>query len=148
MRTCLVVQRLRIRLAMQGTWVQSLVQEDSTSCRATKPPYHHYWANAPQLLKFRGLGPVLHKRQATAMRSLCTARKSRPCSPQLKKAYMQQWRPSTAKNKELILESIEKKKQNPNNPIFKRAEELNRYFSKEERHTKWSTGTWKCAQHN
>ena len=28
--TSLVVQWLRIRLLMQGTWVQSLVQEDST----------------------------------------------------------------------------------------------------------------------
>ena len=36
----LVVQWLRIHLPMQGTQVQSLVQEDSTCCRATKPMYH------------------------------------------------------------------------------------------------------------
>ena len=36
----LVVQWLRICLPMQGTQVQSLVQEDSTCCKATKyvPP--------------------------------------------------------------------------------------------------------------
>ena len=33
--TSLVVQWLRIRLAMQGTWVQALVREDPTCCRAT-----------------------------------------------------------------------------------------------------------------
>ena len=39
---CLVVQWLRIRLAMQGTLVRSLVQEDLTCCRTAK--------TAPQLL--------------------------------------------------------------------------------------------------
>ena len=33
----LVVQWLRIRLPMQGMWVQSLVQEDSSCHKATKP---------------------------------------------------------------------------------------------------------------
>ena len=61
--TSLVAQWLRIRLPMQGTQVQSLVQEDPTCCRATKllchnywacalePASHNYWAHAPQLLK-------------------------------------------------------------------------------------------------
>ena len=40
----LVVQWLRIRLPMQGTQVQSLVQEDPTCCEATKPMHHNYWA--------------------------------------------------------------------------------------------------------
>ena len=35
--TSLVVQWLRIHLPMQGSWVPSLVEEDSTCCRATKP---------------------------------------------------------------------------------------------------------------
>ena len=35
-RTSFVVQWLRICLPMQRTWVQSLVQGDSTRCRATK----------------------------------------------------------------------------------------------------------------
>ena len=38
----LVVQWLRIRLPMQGTWVQSLVQEDPTCRGATKPVHHNY----------------------------------------------------------------------------------------------------------
>ena len=42
MGTPLVVQWLGIRLPMQGTWVQSLVLEDSTCCRATKPMCHNY----------------------------------------------------------------------------------------------------------
>ena len=61
--TSLVAQWLRICLSMQGTWVQSLVWEDPTCRRATKPKRHNYWASAlepashnywahvPQLLK-------------------------------------------------------------------------------------------------
>ena len=40
--TSLVVQRIRICLAMQETWVQSLVLDDSTCHRATKPTGHNY----------------------------------------------------------------------------------------------------------
>ena len=40
--TSLVVQRLRIRLPMQGTRVQALVWEDLTCHRATKPVRHNY----------------------------------------------------------------------------------------------------------
>ena len=40
-RTSLVVQWLRICLAVKGTPVQSLVQEDSTCRRATRPVLHH-----------------------------------------------------------------------------------------------------------
>ena len=29
---------------MKGTQIQSLVQEDSTRSRATKPEYHNYWS--------------------------------------------------------------------------------------------------------
>ena len=41
-RTSLVAQWLRIRLPMQGTRVRSLVQEDPTCRRATKPVHHNY----------------------------------------------------------------------------------------------------------
>ena len=44
--TSLVAQWLRIRLPMQGTWVWSLVWEDPTCRRATKPVRHEYWACA------------------------------------------------------------------------------------------------------
>ena len=42
MGTSLVAQWLRICLPMQGTWVQSLVQEDPTYHRAAKPARHNY----------------------------------------------------------------------------------------------------------
>ena len=42
MRTYLVVQWLRIRLPMQGTWVRALVREDPTCRGATKPMRHNY----------------------------------------------------------------------------------------------------------
>ena len=48
-RISLVVQWIRIHLAVQGTWIQSLVQEDSTCSRATKPRSHNFWACSPQL---------------------------------------------------------------------------------------------------
>ena len=38
----LVVQWLRIRLPMQGTWVQSLAREDPACRGATKPVRHNY----------------------------------------------------------------------------------------------------------
>ena len=44
----LIAQWLRIHLPMQGTWFWSLVWEDSTSCRATKPICHNYWAWAQE----------------------------------------------------------------------------------------------------
>ena len=39
-----MVQWLRIHLPVQGTWVQSLVQEDSMCCRVTKLMLHNYWS--------------------------------------------------------------------------------------------------------
>ena len=41
-RASLVVQWLRIRLPMQGTWVRALVREDLTCRGATKPVHHNY----------------------------------------------------------------------------------------------------------
>ena len=43
-RTSLVAQWLGVRLPMQGTQVRSLVQEDPTCRRATKPMNHNYWS--------------------------------------------------------------------------------------------------------
>ena len=45
-RTSLVAQWLRICLPMQGTRIQSLVWEDPTGRRATKPGCHDYWVCA------------------------------------------------------------------------------------------------------
>ena len=40
--TSLMVQWLRIFLPVHGTWVQFLVGEDPTCCRATKPVCHNF----------------------------------------------------------------------------------------------------------
>ena len=45
---CLAVQFLRTHLPVQGTWVQSLVWDDSTCLGTTKP--QNYWAHAPEPL--------------------------------------------------------------------------------------------------
>ena len=100
----LVVQWLRIHLPMQGTRVWSLVQEDPTCCGATKPVHHNYWVCALEHASHNYWSLCAQSlcsttREATAMRSPHTARKSSPHSPQLEKARMQQWRPNTAKNK-------------------------------------------------
>ena len=38
-------------LPVQWTWVPSLVWDDSTCCKASKPESHNYWAHVPQPLK-------------------------------------------------------------------------------------------------
>ena len=96
---------------MQGTQVQALVQEDPICRGATKPVHHNYWACT--------LEPTSHNywARATAIEAhvprACapqqekppqweaphTASKSRPRSPQLEKACVQQQRPNAAKNK-------------------------------------------------
>ena len=43
---------------MQETWVQSLIQEDSTCHGATEPMLHSYWAGAPEPWKLQILKPV------------------------------------------------------------------------------------------
>ena len=103
-RTSLVVQWLRIRLPIQGTQVRSLVQEDPTGRRATKPVRHNYWACTLEPASHNywsspAYSPCSATREATAMRSLCTSTKSNPCSLQLEKARTQQLRPNAAKNK-------------------------------------------------
>ena len=51
------IQWLRIHLPMQGTWVQSLVQENPTCDGATKPMHGNYWS--PSTLE-----PVLHNKRS------------------------------------------------------------------------------------
>ena len=72
--TSLVVQWLRIHLPVQGTWFQSLVQEDPTCRGAIKFVSHNYWACVPQLLKPTCLEPVLcnkrsHRNEMPAYRN-------------------------------------------------------------------------------
>ena len=56
-RTSLLAQRIRICLPVQGTWVQSLVQEDSTCRRATQPTRRNYCAHAPRACALRKRSP-------------------------------------------------------------------------------------------
>ena len=80
---------------MQGTRVQALVREDPTCHGATKPVHHNYWACA--------LEPVSHNYWAHAPRARAPQQEKPPQwgarAPQLEEAYMQQQRPSVAKNK-------------------------------------------------
>ena len=88
---------------MQGTWVQSLIQEDPTCHRATKPQLlnlcsraHKLQQRSPRATTTKAL--ALYSlcsatREATTMRSPYTTTKSRPCSPQLEKVCAQQQRP-------------------------------------------------------
>ena len=78
----MVVQWVRISPPMQGPWVRSLVQEDSTCHGATKPEQHNCWARAPRQEKPspweactpRGLAAPL----ATAGDGPCPATKTQP----------------------------------------------------------------------
>ena len=80
--TSLVAWWLRIHFPVQGTWVQTLVQEDPTYHIATKP--------MTTTTKYM-LQNLCSTREATTMRS--------PHSPPLEKAREQQQRPRTAKKK-------------------------------------------------
>ena len=82
-----MVQQLRICLAMQGTLVQSLVQEDVTCCSATKPMCHNYGGHMLQLLKLVPWNPC-SATEAT-VEKLCISMKSHPHWPQLEKACVQ-----------------------------------------------------------
>ena len=87
---------------MQETWVWSLVWEDPTCCRETKPMCHNYWAYA--------LEPARHNYRAH------TAQLPKPVCP---RAHAQQQkkplqgearalpqRPSTAKNKNVLKKDV------------------------------------------
>ena len=57
--TSLVLQWIEICPPMQQTWVWSLIQEDSTCLRTSKPTHAHNWTCVPQLLKSTCLEPAL-----------------------------------------------------------------------------------------
>ena len=83
---------------MQGKWVWFLCQEDSTCLGATKTLSHKYWAHESQILK--SVYARAHAlQQEYPMRSSHTKMKRSSCSLQLEKGYVQQQRPTTAKNK-------------------------------------------------
>ena len=82
--TSLVAQRIKICLAMQGTWVWSLIWADPTCYRATKPMHHNYWACVLELLKPTCSEPVLcNEEQPPLPHNPCAATKT-PTTPQKK----------------------------------------------------------------
>ena len=80
-RTSLVVQWLRVCLPMWGTWVWSLIQEDSSCFSTTKPTCHSYWANA--------LDPVLCSKRSHCNEkpALCNWREALACLSQRKPTH-------------------------------------------------------------
>ena len=71
LKTFQVAQWLKIHLPRQETWVWSLVQEDPTCHRATKPMCNNYWACALEPTSHNcwspfTLEPVLHNKRSTA----------------------------------------------------------------------------------
>ena len=86
---------LRKHQPMQGTHIWSLVRENPTCLRATKPLGHNHWSLPTEnLCSARG--------ETTTMRSPSITTKGSPWLPQLKKAFRQKWRPRTAKNKWIL----------------------------------------------
>ena len=66
----LVVQWLRIRLPMQGTWIWSLFWEDPTVHKVTEPKHRNYWAWVPNCCSLCSLEPMLcNKRSHCSERS-------------------------------------------------------------------------------
>ena len=101
---------------MQETPVQSLVQEDYTCCKVTKPTHLNYWAYA--------LEPVLgNKRSHQAKKPAYHDLDSSLCSSQPEKVHAQQQRPREAKNKHR--NKIKKKKKG----ICSRPAKLSQYSS-------------------
>ena len=119
-RTSLVVQWLGVCLPIQGTQVQSPVQEDSLCHRATKPMHCNYWAwaLARRCHSYRSSHALEPGHNYWIARTATTeawvlqhwdlqqekppqwgawyCSQSRPCSPQLEKACTRQQRSSTA----------------------------------------------------
>ena len=80
---------------MQGTHIWSLVRENPTCLRETKPLGHNHWS-----LRTENLCTATG--ETTAVRSPSIATKCSPWLPQLKKAFRQKWKPRTAKNKWIL----------------------------------------------
>ena len=69
-----------IRLATQGTLVQSLVQEDSACWGTIKPRGHNYWAHSLWLLSPLAYSSCSPAKEATTMGSPHTSIRESPCA--------------------------------------------------------------------
>ena len=83
--TSLMVQWIRIHLPMQGTWVQSLVLEDSTCRGAPKPVSHDYWDSAETTEAREPRACALQQEKSWQWEALALQRKSSSCQPRLEK---------------------------------------------------------------
>ena len=106
-------QGLRIHIAMQGTLVRSLVQEDTTCHWASGHVCQNYWAHtalwSPQVLTIKPMLQLLkppcpractpQQKKLLQWEALTAQLESSSHSLQLEKAHLQQQSPSTAKNK-------------------------------------------------
>ena len=77
--TSLVVHWLRICLPMQGTWIQSLVWEDSTCQEATEPDSQNYQACVMQLLKPQHPGACAMQQEKPAQEARASQQESSYC---------------------------------------------------------------------
>ena len=93
----LVVQWLEICLAMWSTWIQSLLWEDPTCCRAAEPTSQNYWAHVPHYWSQHTLEPVLWNKGSHCSEKPAYCSWSNPCFPQLEKKPTKPTRLRTAK---------------------------------------------------
>ena len=77
---------------MQGAWIRSLVQEDSTCLVATKPMSHNYWAHLPRAW-------VPQQEKLPQREALEPQLESSFHFLQLEKAHLPQRRPNAVKNR-------------------------------------------------
>ena len=91
-RTSLMVWWIGIPLPMQGRCIPSLVQEDSTCWRATKPMHHNYWHLCSGAC-------AMQEGKLPQWEALCTTTKTSPHLLQLEKACTQQRRLSATTKK-------------------------------------------------
>ena len=101
----LAVETLCFHCSRAQVW--SLGREDSTCHRAAQPMHHSCWARAPQLLRpqdttTEASSPCSSTREATTVRSPCTATKNSPHSPQPEEAPRSNEDPSTGQNQVLM----------------------------------------------
>ena len=79
-RVSLVVQWLRIHLAMQGTWVRSWVWEDPICCEAIKRMHHNYWAHALEPVSCNFWAQVLQQLLKPARPGACFLQQEKHCN--------------------------------------------------------------------
>ena len=125
MRAFLVAWWIRILLPTQGTWVQSLVQEDSACWGATKPANLNYWAHTIRALEPQLPSLSAATSKAHAPESLCSTRQATTMrNPSL------QWRVAPIHNnwRKLMQSKEDPVQPKPNNFFFNFKENMRNHF--------------------